>query len=88
MIPESLGKTNSNESDAEKLARLLEIELIQKRASWKQAGERNQRFRTFSFLFLFVLIVGCIIGFFFAFSRVNQERTNQRPAPTSAVQDR
>ena len=30
----------SNEIDAESLSRLLELELIQKRATWKQSGER------------------------------------------------
>jgi hypothetical protein len=66
-----------NEIDADKLSRLLELELIQKRATWKQAGERYRTIRTAGFVFLFVLIVGCLIGGYFAFTRVNEQRANQ-----------
>jgi len=52
-----------NEIDADNLSRLLELELIQKRATWKQAGERYRSICTAGFVFLFVLIVGCLIGF-------------------------
>jgi len=73
-----------NEIDPDKLSRLLELELIQKRATWKQAGERYRSFRAAGFVFLFVLIVGCLIGGYFAFMRVNEQRTNQ--PTTSAVE--
>jgi len=71
-----------NEIDADKLSRLLELELIQKRATWKQAGERYRTIRTAGFVFLLVLIVGCLIGGYFAFARVNEQRANQ---PTTSV---
>jgi hypothetical protein len=74
-----------NEIDADKLSRLLELELIQKRATWKQAGERYRSIRTAGFVFLFVLIVGCVIGGYFAFIRVDQQRANQ---PASSTVDR
>jgi hypothetical protein len=74
-----------NEIDADKLSRLLELELIQKRATWKQAGERYRSIRTAGFVFLFVLIVGCVIGGYFAFIRVNEQRANQ---PASSTVDR
>jgi len=73
------------EIDADKLSRLLELELIQKRATWKQAGERYRSIRTAGFVFLFVLIVGCVIGGYFAFIRVNEQRANQ---PASSTVDR
>jgi len=66
---------------ADELSRLLELELIQKRATWKQTSQRNRSFRTAAFLFLFLLIAGCVFGFFFVFTRVNEERPN-RPAAT------
>jgi len=72
-----------NEIDADNLSRLLELELIQKRATWKQAGERYRSFRAAGFVFLFVLIVGCLVGGYFAFMRVNEQRANQ--LTTSAV---
>jgi len=74
-----------NEIDADKLSRLLELELIQKRATWKQAGERYRSIRTAGFVFLFVLIAGCVIGGYFAFIRVNEQRANQ---PASSTVDR
>jgi len=70
-----------NEIDADNLSRLLELELIQKRATWKQAGDRYRSFRAAGFLFLFVLIVGCLVGGYFAFMRVNEQRANQPTTP-------
>ena len=75
-----------NEIDPDNLSRLLELELIQKRAMWKQAGERYRYIRTAGFVFLFVLIVACLIGGYFAFMRVNEQRINQ--PTTSAAADR
>src|SRR5947207_1735714 len=73
----------ANESDPEKLSRLLELELIQKRATWKQVGERARSIRAAGFVFLFVLIVGCLIGGYFPFIRVSEQRGNQ-PRPSAA----
>ena len=75
----------SSEFDPDNLSRLLELELIQKRATWKQAGERYRSIRTAGFVFLFVLILGCVIGGYFAFIRVNEQRANQ---PASSTVDR
>jgi len=69
--------------EAENLARLLELELAQKRATWKQAGERAKSIRVAGFVFIFVLIMACLAGAFFVFMRVNEQRAN--PPPTSAV---
>ena len=68
------------------LSRLLELELIQKRATWKQTGERARSVRAAGFVFLFVLIVACLIGGYFAFMRVSEKRAN--PAHTSSINDR
>ncbi|HEV2047195.1 MAG TPA: hypothetical protein VGQ95_11440 [Chthoniobacterales bacterium] len=78
MIPDASGKPNPNESDPEKLQRLLELELVWKRAEWKQIGERYHAFRSMSFVFLFLLIAGALVAAFFVFSRVNEKRSNQR----------
>ncbi len=78
----------TNEIDPDNLSRLLELELIQKRATWKQAGERYRSIRTAGFVFLFVLIVGCLIGGYFAFMRLNESRPNQPSAVTDSVPDR
>ena len=70
-------------NEIEDLSRLLELELIQKRAAWKQTGERARSIRAAGFVFIAVLIVGCLIGGYFAFMRMNEQRAN--PAPTSAI---
>ena len=69
--------------ETEQLTKLLEIELAQKRASWKQAGERARSIRAAGFVFLFFLIVACLIGVYFAFTRVSEQRAN--PSPSSAL---
>jgi len=85
-MSDATAKTNSSESDAEKLTQELELELIQKRATWKQAGARYQTIRTVAFLFLLVLIISCLLGLLFVFSRVNEQRASQRgTAQTTAA---
>jgi len=67
----------TNESDPEKLTRLLELELIQKRATWKQTGQRARSIRAAGFVFLFVRIVACLVGGYFVFMWVNEQRPNK-----------
>jgi len=70
-------------ADAEQLARLLELELKQKRVAWQHAKQRKKSYRSLAILFIFLLFAGCLLGFFFAFSRVNEERQS-RPAAASS----
>jgi hypothetical protein len=70
-------------NETETLTRLLELELAQKRASWKHAGERARSIRAAGFVFLFFLILACLVGGYFAFMRVSEPRAN--PLPTSAT---
>jgi len=77
----------SQQIDPDNLSRLLELELIQKRATWKQAGERYRAIRAAGFVFLFVLIVGCLVGGYFAFMRINEPRPSQQSAATSSTSD-
>ena len=69
-------------SDPEQLSRLLELELVQKRTAWKHAKARKKSLRSVAFLFVFLLFVATLFGFFLAFNRVNEERQS-RPAATS-----
>jgi hypothetical protein len=85
MMPGIDGKSEPTENDPEKLSRLLELELIQKRAAWKNASARHNKLRTASFAFLFILILGSLFAFYLLFSRMNEQRANQRPAPTPSV---
>ncbi len=69
--------------DAEQMARLLELELAQKRLVWQQVRKRKKSYRSLAFLFLFILFAACLLGFFFAFNRVNEERQS-RPSPATS----
>jgi hypothetical protein len=77
-------ETNPSQLDSDQLARLLEMELMQKRASWKKTIARNRSIRAFGFLFLFILIMASLVGGYFVFLRISDSRSNQ--TPSSAVQ--
>jgi len=76
-------ETSAAPNETEQLTRLLELELIQKRATWKQAGERYRSFRAAGFIFLFLLVIAGLVGGYFAFMRVNEQRAN--PPPSSNI---
>ena len=76
-------ETTAPQNDTDQLSKLLELELLQKRATWKQAGERARSIRSAGFVFLFFVILACLVGAYFAFMRVNEQRAN--PSPTSAI---
>lgn len=76
-------QTQPSAGDAEQMARLLELELAQKRLVWKQVKERKKSLRSLAFLFLFVLFAACLFGYFFVFTRVSEQRPI-RPAPATS----
>jgi hypothetical protein len=82
-------KREPTETDPAKLAQLLEIELMQKRAQWQQAKARRGNLRALSFFFLFIVIVGALVAFFLFFSparvtelRANAPHSGASPAPS------
>jgi hypothetical protein len=79
MMPDPISETKPNEIDVDQLARLLEIELIQKRAEWKQASARRRNMRSLAFAFIFFIVIASLFGAYFVFMRVNEERGNQHP---------
>ncbi len=68
MTPHGNSQPDPRDNDPEKLAKLLEIELMQKRASWQQAKARHSTLRTMSFLFLFLVIVAAFIAIYYVMS--------------------
>jgi hypothetical protein len=76
-------QTKMPEIDPEHLTRLLELELVQKRATWKQTSERARSIRAAGFVFLFFLIVACLVGGYFAFTRMSEQRQNHPPSATA-----
>lgn len=65
-MPHGEGKTDRPQPD--EFAKLLEIELMQKRAVWAQTKARASRLRMLSLLFLMVVLILSAIAFFFFFS--------------------
>ena len=86
------GKNNPEEIDPEKLARLLELELMQKRAGWQKAKARRSGLRAMSFLFLFLIFGAGLIAFFLFFNpdRVREIRSEHSSSvtPTPAASPR
>jgi hypothetical protein len=85
-MPDGNRKPGSDTPDPEKLAKLLEIELMQKRAGWQQAKERRGAVRAASFFFLFVIIAGALVAWWLFFSpdRV-QELKQAHPQPNEST---
>jgi heme A synthase len=70
---------------AEDLSRLIELELIQKRLEWQKTIARRKTIRSMSILFLFLVITGTVLAFYFAFTRVNEQRAAHPPSPGAST---
>ena len=70
----------SKQLDPEQLTRLLDIELIQKRAAWQQTTARHKQFKSLSLFFLFIVILAALVGLYFAFPLITEQRGSQHPA--------
>jgi hypothetical protein len=86
MNPHGNGKPEP--TDPEQLVRLLEIELAQKRAARQRAGSPFRGFRMASFVFLFAVILGALLAFYYVFFsgclESNRPRKEPRPAASPA----
>lgn len=88
MMEDGKQKSASEEHDPARLAQLLELELMQKRAAWQQAHTRHRTLRALSFAFLFLVILGALVVFALYFNpgRARELRTDtSRPGITSAT---
>ncbi|MEP6809321.1 MAG: hypothetical protein ABI992_03695 [Chthoniobacterales bacterium] len=74
-----------NPSDSSEMEKLLEIELMQKRAAWQQTKARRGTWRALSFLFLFVVILVVLFGFFWLSTsgRLGDMKTHREEAQPS-----
>ena len=61
------------ESDPEAMTKALELELIMKRASWQKLRARRGSWRALSFLFLFLVILGALVAYFYFTTEVRQQ---------------
>lgn len=76
-MPDGNRKPESEPPDPEAMTKLLELELMQKRAAWQQSKQRLGALRVVSFLFLFLVIVAAFLAFWFLFSSGRMSRPNQ-----------
>lgn len=73
--------------DPETAVRLLELELMQKRAARQMAGRRWGGLRAASFIFLFAVILGALLAVYFLFSsgRLDELRSRDGPQPNPSA---
>lgn len=75
--------------DPEHLLRMLDLEMIQQRASWKQAHARRTSLRVVSIFFLVVVVLGALLAAYFVFStgwmddQHARHRTSASPTPAA-----
>lgn len=79
MNPHGNGKPEP--TDPEQLVRMLEIELMQQRAARERAGSPYRAFRLASFVFLFAVILGAALAFYYVFvaGGLNDFRSHTEP---------
>ncbi len=85
-LPEKAGPELSA-TDPEDLAKALELELITQRASWQKMRARRGTWRALSFLFLFLVLVGALLAYFY-FSIQVSARKGESPSGERIENDR
>jgi len=75
------------ESDPDALAKALELELIMKRASWQKMRARRGTWRALSFLFLFLVLLGALLAYFY-FATQMSHRNGESPSARTIQSDR
>jgi hypothetical protein len=63
----SKGDGKHEPADPENAVRLLELELMRQRVERQQAGSPYRALRVVSFIFLFAVIVGAMLAFYYVF---------------------
>jgi hypothetical protein len=79
------GDRKNEPTEPEHLVRMLELELAQKRIARQRGGSPYRGFRMASFLFLFAVVVGAALAFYFVFfaGGLDVFRSRKAPPPTS-----
>ena len=74
-------------TNPEAAMKALELELMAKRAAWSAARARRGRWRALSLLFLFLVIFGALLAYFF-FATEMHRRGGETPAAENVKPDR
>ena len=88
MNPRGDGKPEP--SDPDQLLRLIDLELAQKRAARQRAPSPFRGFRLASFIFLFAVIVGIALAFYYIFylGGLDEIRARNQSQPTATPSSR
>jgi hypothetical protein len=75
-------------ADPEDTVRMLELQLMHQRAARQQAGAPYRGLRAASFIFLFVMILGTLLAFYYFFylgglDEVRARNSPPNPSPTA-----
>jgi hypothetical protein len=83
MNPHGNGKNEP--TDPEQVLRLVELELAQQRAARLQARSPYRAFRLASFIFLFAVLVGAALAFYYVFvsGGLDEFRSRNEPKTTA-----
>ena len=83
MNPHGDGKNEP--TDPEQLLRLVELELAQQRAARLRARSPYRAFRLASFIFLFAVIIGAALAFYYVFvsGGLDDYRSRNQTRPTA-----
>ena len=84
MNPHGDGKPEPNDPD--QIMRLVDLELEQRRAALQRARSPLRSFRLASFIFLFAVLVGAVLAFYYVFVSGGLEDLRSRaPAQPSVT---
>ncbi len=88
MNPHGNGKNEP--PDPEQVLRLVEIELAQQRAARQRARSPFAAFRLASFIFLFAVLVGVALAFYYVFvsGGLDEFRSRNQPKTTATPSSR
>lgn len=88
MNPRGDGKPEP--TDPDQLLRLIDLELAQRRAARQQARSPYRGFRLASFIFLFAVLLGVALAFYYVFysGGLDQFRARNESHPTATPSSR
>jgi hypothetical protein len=88
MNPHGDGKNEP--TDPDQLLRLIDLELAQQRAARLRAPSPFRAFRMASFIFLFAVIVGALLAFYYVFysGGLDEFRSRNEPRPSATPSSR
>lgn len=78
------GNSKPEQTDPDQIMRLVELELAQRRVALQQARSPYRGFRLASFVFLFAVLLGVVLAFYYVFysGGLDEFRTRKSANPT------